>query len=319
MPPRLNDGQSQWQDLPYAAWKDTVETLRLWTQIVGKIRLVQTPWVNHSWGVALYPTVRGLTTSPIPFGQRTFELEFDFLKHELWVTTADGGVREVGLYPRPVAAFYADVIRSLSELGIDLRIDEMPNEIVTPICFARDDTHAAYDAEYAQRFWRILLQADRVFQLFRSGFLGKCSPVHFFWGGFDLAVTRFSGRRAPLHPGGIPHLRDAVTQEAYSHEVSSAGFWPGDERFPHAAFYSYAYPEPPGFASAAVSPAAAYYNKDLGEYILPYEAVRDADDPDGALLAFLTSSYDAAATLGKWDRNALECDIGRPGVPRAVR
>jgi len=317
--PALDDGGSSWPELPYAAWNDTLATLHLWTQIVGKLRLAQTPWVNHSWNVTLYVSARGLTTTPIPFGHRSFELEFDFLKHVLRASVDDGGSREIGLFPRPVAAFYADVMQTLAELDIDVRIDEMPNEIAAaPIRFSRDRFHASYDPEYAQRFWRILLQVDRVLHAFRSAFIGKCSPVHFFWGGFDLAVTRFSGRRAPLHPGGIPHLADAVTQEAYSHEVSSAGFWPGNDRLPYPAFYSYAYPEPPGFASAAIHPAQAHYNKELGEYILPYDAVRNAADPDRVLLAFFMSTYEAAATLGKWDRGALECAIGVPGTPRAV-
>jgi uncharacterized protein DUF5996 len=312
------DGGQSWPELPYADWQDTYATLHRWIQIVGKIRLTQTPWVNHSWQVTLYVTPRGLTTSLIPYGHRAFQLEFDFLRHVLVASTDDGAIREIVLSPRAVAAFYADVMQALSELRIEVRIDDMPNEIASATRFSEDWLHASYDGEYAQRFWQILVNAERVLYAFRSGFIGKCSPVHFFWGGFDLAVTRFSGRRAPPHPGGIPFLSDAVTREAYSHEVSSAGFWPGDQRYPHPAFYAYAYPEPPGFSSAAVHPAQAFYNKDLGEYILPYDAVRTAADPDHLLLTFLTSTYDTAATLGKWDRDALEATIGVPGRPRVV-
>jgi hypothetical protein len=307
-----------WPELPYAAWKDTYATLHLWTQVVGKIRLVQTPWLNHSWHVVLYVSPRGLTTSAIPYGDRTFQLDFDFLNHVLLASTDDGSHREVGLSPRPVAEFYADLMQSLAELDIEIHISEMPNELPGPIRFSEDRTHASYDPDYAQRLWRILVQVERVLYAFRTAFIGKCSPVHFFWGSFDLAVTRFSGRRAPLHPGGVPYLPDAVAQEAYSHEVSSAGFWPGNDVIPYPAFYSYAYPEPLGFAQAAIRPAEAFYSQDLSEYILPYEAVRTAADPDQALMAFLTSTYEAAASLGKWDRAALECAIGVPGRPRAI-
>ena len=316
MPPV--DRQAAWPELPYAAWKDTYATLHLWTQMVGKIRLVQTPWLNHSWHVVLYVSPRGLTTSAIPYGDRTFQLDFDFLNHVLLASTDDGSHREVGLFPRPVAEFYADLMQSLAELDIQVRIHEMPNELPEPIRFSEDRTHASYDPDYVQRLWRILLQVERVLYAFRTAFIGKCSPVHFFWGSFDLAVTRFPGRRAPLHPGGVPYLPDAVAQEAYSHEVSSAGFWPGNDVIPYPAFYSYAYPEPPGFARAAIRPAEAFYSEDLSEYILPYEAVRSAADPDQALMDFLTSTYEAAASLGKWDRAALECAIGVPGKPRAI-
>lgn len=315
----IENGGPLWPELPYSQWKDTYATLHLWTQIVGKIRLAQTPWLNHSWHVTLYVSSRGLTTALIPYGQRAFQIEFDFLRHVLRVSTDNGSVREIGLFPRAVAEFYADVMQALSELGIEVRIYDMPNEIPTPIRFGEDYTHASYDGEYARRFWRVLVQVDRVLGEFRSAFLGKCSPVHFFWGSFDLAVTRFSGRRAPLHPGGVPFLPDAVAQEAYSHEVSSAGFWPGNDSLPYPAFYSYAYPEPPGFPQAAVRPGQAFYNTDLHEYILPYDAVRTAADPDRALMEFLMSTYEAAASLGKWDRGAVECAVGIPGIPRAVR
>ncbi|MEX1060021.1 MAG: DUF5996 family protein [Methyloceanibacter sp.] len=318
MPPRTEIARPVWPELPYAAWKDTYATLHLWTQMVGKIRLVQTPWLNHSWHVVLYVSARGLTTSAIPYGDRTFQLDFDFLNHVLLASTDDGSVRQIGLFPRSVAEFYADLMQSLSELGIETHISEMPNELPEPIRFSEDRTHASYDPDYAQRLWRILLQVERVLYEFRTAFIGKCSPVHFFWGSFDLAVTRFSGRRAPLHPGGVPYLSDAVAQEAYSHEVSSSGFWPGNEVIPYPAFYSYAYPEPPGFAQAPIRPAEAFYSEDLREYILPYEAVRSAADPDRVLMDFLTSTYEAAASLGKWDRAALECAMGAPRKPRAI-
>jgi hypothetical protein len=308
-----------WPELPYAAWQDSYATLHLWTQIAGKIRMAQTPWINHSWHVVLYVSARGLTTSPIPYEHRSFELEFDFLKHVLRISTDDGAVKEIGLFPRTVADFYAEVMGALSELGIEIGIDEVPNEIPDAIPFSEDRTHASYDPDYAERHWRILLQVHRVLTKFRSGFIGKCSPVQFFWGSFDLAVTRFSGRRAPLHPGGVPNLPDDVTQEAYSHEVSSAGFWPGSEALPYPAFYSYAYPEPSGFAAVAVRPEQAFHSQELREFILPYDAVRTAADPDHELLEFLTSTYDAAATNGNWDRAALECVIGVPGRPRPVR
>jgi hypothetical protein len=242
---------------PSCPTKDTYATLHLWTQIVGKIRLAQTPWLNHSWHVALYVSPRGLTTSPIPYGTRTFELEFDFSRHVLQISTGDGSSREIALSPRSVAEFYADVRKALSELGIEVRIFERPNEIPDPIRFTEDRLHCSYDPLYAQRFWQILVQVNRVLYEFRTSPIGKCSPVHFFWGSFDLAVTRFSGRRAPLHPGGVPYLPDAVTREAYSHEVSSAGFWPGSAGVEYPAFYSYAYPQPDGFSAAAILPSQA--------------------------------------------------------------
>ena len=243
-----------WPELPYAAWQDTCATLQLWAQIVGKIRLTQTPWLNHSWHVVLYVSARGLTTGPIPFGDRVLEIEFDFIDHVLWLRTGDGHVRQVMLRPQSVAVFYADVMMSVGELGLSVHINETPNEIPDAIPFSKDEVHASYDPVYAHRFWLILSQAHRVFTTFRTAFLGKASPVHFFWGSFDLAVTRFSGRKAPRHPGGVPNLPDAVAREAYSHEVSSAGFWPGGGPIPYAAFYSYAYPAPDGFANAAVRP-----------------------------------------------------------------
>ena len=310
--------QAAWPELPYTAWKDSYATLHLWTQIVGKIRLAQTPWLNHSWHVVLYVTPRGLTTSAIPFGTRAFQLDFDFLDHVLRASTSEGGQKEIGLFPRSVADFYAGIMRMLAELGIEVRINELPNEIPDAIRFSEDHVHASYDRDYAERHWRVLMQANRVLHEFRTSFIGKCSPVHFFWGSFDLAVTRFSGRRAPLHPGGVPNLPDPVTQEAYSHEVSSAGFWPGSAGIEYPAFYSYAYPEPPGFSSAPIRPKEAFYSEGLREYILPYDAVRSADDPDRLLLNFLMSTYEAAAVAGEWDRTALECSIGVPGRPRPL-
>jgi Family of unknown function (DUF5996) len=295
-----------WPELNYADWKDTCATLHMWTQIVGKIRLTLSPWTNHSWHVTLYVTSRGLTTLPIPHGTDTFEIRFDFIDQRLRILKSDGGTRTIELKPRSVADFYQAVMTALDELNLKVKIDTAPNEIVNPISFEKDEQHRAYDTEYANRFWRVLVQADRVFKEFRSRFCGKCSPVHFFWGSFDFAVTRFSGRQAPPHPGGVPHLPDAVTREAYSQEVSSLGFWPGAEVMPQALFYSYAYPEPPGFAQAVVKPEAASYNTQLREFTLPYDAVRTAKSPDQALLDFAQVTYDAASSLGKWDRAGLE-------------
>jgi hypothetical protein len=295
-----------WPALPLEAWKDTCETLHLWTQIVGKVRLALSPWVNHSWHVTLYVTARGLTTSPIPYGVRSFQIDFDFIDHRLSVESTDGGVAQLPLQPQSVAAFYAGLMKELARLGLQVDINGKPNEVAQPIRFDRDESHRAYDREYAHRFWQVLVQADRVFKDFRGRFIGKCSPVHFFWGAPDLAVTRFSGRKAPLHPGGIPHLPDRVTQEAYSHEVSSCGFWPGGGAYPHPAFYSYAYPEPQGFSAAPIKPSSAFYSRDFREFLLPYEPVRQAETPDRMLLDFLQSTYEAAANLAHWDRSALE-------------
>ena len=308
----------RWPDLPYAAWKDTYETLHLWTQIVGKIRLVREPWLNHSWHVPFYVTVRGLTTSPIPSGERALQMDFDFIDHLLWVRTSDDHVRQIMLAPKTVAEFYDEVTLALAELGLATPILTQPSEIADGIPFEQDRKHASYDRDYANRFWRILLSTHQVFSRFRTAFLGKVSPVHFFWGGFDLAVTRFSGKRAPVHPGGIPHLSDAVTREAYSHEVSSAGFWPGGGPIDYAAFYSYAYPTPDGYASASVQPQEAFFSKEFGEFLLPYDAMRTAPDPDAMLMAFLQSTYEAAADLGGWDRTELECPYGTPCRPRTL-
>jgi hypothetical protein len=311
-------GTKPWPELPTAAWRETYATVHLWTQIVGKIRLARSPWLNHSWHVALYVTTSGLTTSPIPDGTRTFQIDFDFIKHELRISTSDGARRQWALAGHSVASFYTAVMTTLAELDIRVAIDDMPNELPDPIRFSDDENHASYDPEAVGRFLQILVNADRVFKQFRTGFLGKASPVHFFWGSFDLAVTRFSGRRAPRHPGGVPHLSDAVAWEAYSHEESSAGFWPGSGAIDYPAFYSYAYPEPDGFRSRRVQPEAAFFSEALGEFILPYDAVRNAADPDKTLLAFLQSTYEAAAVTAKWDRDTLECAPGKAGVVRAV-
>jgi hypothetical protein len=313
----MDDVAAVWPDLPYASWRETAATLQLWTQIVGKVRLALTPWVNHGWHVPLYITARGLGTSPIPAGSEILEIEFDFIDHRLIARTSRGEERTLPLTPQTVADFVRAVIDLLSSMGISVAINEMPNEILNPIRFSQDRTHAAYDAAAAHRFWRALIQVDRVFKLFRSAFLGKASPVHFFWGSFDLAVTRFSGRKAPLHPGGVPGLPDAVTREAYSHEVSSAGFWPGNNAFPRAAFYSYAYPEPAGFRDRPVAPGA-YFDTTIGEFILPYDTVRATAEPDTLLLDFLSSTYAAAADAGGWDRAALESSIGVPGQVRRI-
>lgn len=302
-----------WPALPLDAWSDTCASLHLWTQIVGKIRLVQSPWLNHSWHCTLYVTAKGLTTSPIPHGNRIFQIEFDFIEHRLSIDCGDGTRGGFGLEPQPVATFYARLMAELERLGLGVKISRKPNEVAEPIAFDQDRVHAAYDRDYAQRFWRVLVQADRVFTRFRARFVGKCSPVHYFWGAPDLAVTRFSGRRAPEHPGGVLNLPDWVTREAYSHEVSSAGFWPGGGATPYAAFYSYAYPEPAGFAEARVAPAAAFYSQDLREFILPYDAVRQSATPEATLLEFLQTTYEASARLAAWDRRALETGSPGPG------
>ncbi len=301
-----------WPELPYDDWKDTCATLHMWTQIVGKIRMGMTPWVNHSWHVTLYLTPRGLTTSPIADGTRQFQIDFDFIDHRLLIQSSDGATDGFPLQPMTVADFYARLCAVLAELGVEVRINQLPNEVADPVRFSEDRVHAAYDADYANRFWRVLLQSDRVLKRFRAGFTGKCSPVHFFWGSFDLAVTRFSGRGAPPHPGGFPNLPDAVTREAYSQEVSSAGFWPGGGPTDYAAYYAYAYPAPEGFGEAPVQPPAAFYHAELGEFLLPYDAVRHADDPDATLLGFLQTTYEAAANAGGWDRAALERKPVRP-------
>jgi Family of unknown function (DUF5996) len=312
-----DDADPIWPGLSYSAWSETLATLQLWTQIVGKIRLTLTPWLNHSWQTPLYVTARGLGTSPIPIGNEIFDIEFDFIAHRLNVRTSRGAERFLPLRPQSVADFYRGAIDLLAGMGVAVAIKGTPNEVPNPIRFSEDRTHAAYDAAAAHRFWRALVQADRIFKLFRTGFLGKASPVHFFWGSFDLAVTRFSGRPAPPHPGGVPGLPDDVAREAYSHEVSSAGFWPGNEAFPRAAFYSYAYPEPAGFRDRKITPGAAF-DPALGEFILPYDTVAQSRDPDALLLDFLSTTYAAAADSAGWDRAALECPLGVPGRVRPI-
>lgn len=306
MPDTLASGTETWPSLPVAAWQDTYATLHRWMQIVGKIRLAQAPRQNHWWHSTLYVTARGLTTSPMPYRQRTFQIDFDFIDHQLRIFTSDGAVRDIALRACAVADFYAELMATLQALGLHIKISTLPQEIPDPIPFENDRVHAAYDPAYAQRFWRALVQAERVLQQFRARFIGKCSPVHFFWGSFDLAVTRFSGRRAPKHPGGVPNMADSVTWEAYSHEVSSCGFWPGGGAVTEPMFYAYAYPEPDGFKDYPVHPAEAFYYAPMREFFLPYEAVRRAADPDSTLLAFAQSTYEAAADLGRWERAALE-------------
>ena len=300
-----------WPELPYDGWKDTCITLQLWTQIVGKIRMALAPRLNHTWHVTLYVTCRGLTTSAIPCGDRTFQIDFDFIDHRLFILTSQGAVSVIPLTARPVAEFYHDVMAALQSLDIHPVIRAVPDEMAENIPFEDDREHRSYDSDAAHRFWMALVQSDRVLKQFRARFIGKCSPVHFFWGASDLTVTRFSGRRAPLHPGGIPHLPDRVVQDAYSHEVSSAGFWPGGDILPEPVFYSYAYLEPAGFKNAAIQPDAASYHEVLREFILPYEAVRTASAPDEVLLSFLQSTYEAAANAAGWRRAELEWDPAR--------
>jgi hypothetical protein len=307
----------RWPALPLESWRDTYATLHMWTQVVGKIRMACTPWTNHSWHVTLYVTARGLTTSPIPLGTRTFQIDFDFIAHRLIVLTDDGRTGYVALEPQSVATFYKRLTEEMEKLELRVRISCRPCEIEEAIRFDEDEVHCAYDAEYVNRFWRILVQSERVFKTFRARFAGKCSPVHYFWGGADLALTRFSGRPAPPHPGGIPNLADWVTREAYSDEVSSCGFWAGGGHIPYAAYYSYAYPEPAGFQQAVVRPSAAFYSGDVGEFILPYDAVRHSKLPDQTLLEFLQTRYDAAANLAQWDRKALERAYDRRNIASA--
>jgi len=290
-----------WPELPLDAWKDTYATLHMWTQIVGKVRLALSPRINHWWQVPLYVTARGLTTSPIPYHRGIFEIQFDFIHHQLLIRTSEDSASKMPLAPKSVADFYHEFMRCLQSLGIQVKIWKMPVEIPNPIPFDQDTQHASYDPEYANRFWRILVRADEIFKEFRSRFIGKSSPVHFFWGSFDLAVTRFSGRRAPERPGA-----DLITREAYSHEVISAGFWPGGGEVKDAAFYVYAAPEPPGFDTAKVGPTKAFYDPQMHEYLLMYDDVPRAPSPKAALMDFLQSTYDAGASLGNWNRAELE-------------
>jgi hypothetical protein len=307
-----------WPEFDWSQWRETAIGLQLRAQIVGKVRLALTPWLNHSWHVPLYLTARGWTTSSIPCGDRILQIDFDLIAGWIVLAASDGGVKTIMLEAGSVAGFDAAVRAALAELGVTASFDGKPSEMPGALPFAEDHVERPYDADAARRFWRALIQVQRVFGEFRTGFLGKASPIHLFWGSFDLASTRFSGRAAPRHPGGLPGLPDAVTCEAYSHEEASVGFWPGSDAYPHAAFYAYAYPAPAGYAEARVAPAEAAYNAEMGEFLLPYDAVRTAADPDAALLAFCESTYDAAADLGAWDRASLECPLGRPRVPRIV-
>ena len=300
--------REQWPALPLNAWSDTAATLHMWLQIVGKIRLSCSPWTNHSWHTTFYVTSRGLTTSPVPYGLLEFEILLDFIDHELTIQVSDGRNARVPLEAQSVAAFYKRLMGEMKALGLDVHIYAVPNEVPEAIPFEKNESLRSYDREYVNRFWRVLGQSDRVFKVFRARFIGKCSPVHLFWGAMDLAVTRFSGRRAPQHPGGIPNLPDRVTREAYSHEVSSCGFWAGGGAVDYPAYYAYAYPEPQGYADRKGDPPQAFYSKDFHEFILPYDVVREASDPDATLLAFLQSTHAAAADLARWDRAALEVD-----------
>ena len=314
-----NDLTNQdWPPIPYADWQTTATALHLYSQIAGKYRLAHSPWVNHSWHATLYVTPRGLTTSLIPDGEGGIEICFDFVDHVVVGHCGSGQSASFALRPMAVADFHNQFVEMISALGGDPSFHGQPNEVPEPVPFVEDESPRPYDADAVSRFHRALISINHVFQDFRTGFRGKVSPVHLFWGSFDLAVTRFSGRSAPEHPGGIPNLPDEVTREAYSHEVSSAGFWPGGGPIDEAAFYAYAYPQPEGFADAMVTPDAAYFDKDFGEFILPYEAVRQSVDPAATLHGFLVSTYEAAAALGEWDRSQ-EYPGGRIGSPPSIR
>ena len=311
-PPKIDPTSSlaeAWPALPQSEWSATCATLQLWMQIVGKVRLALMPPINHCWGVTLYPTVRGFTTSPMPYGNHTLQIDFDFVDHLLVIEASGSNRKTIPLKPMTVAAFYREFTQVMQSLGTPVPIWPVPVEVADPIPFERDDTHKDYDPEYAQRFWRVLLHATRVIETFRARFIGKVSPIHLFWGAMDLACTRFSGRAAPEHPS-TPGLADHVTRDAYSHEVSSCGFWPGAPGV-EAFFYSYAYPEPQRYREYSIAPAEARFDSNFGEFILPYEAMRNLPDPDAALLEFLQTTYEAAATCGKWDRTTLEVTSGQ--------
>ena len=313
-----SNSPSRWPDIPYPPWRETCAALHLYAQIVGKYRLARTPWVNHSWHATLYVTARGLSTSIVPDGPGGIEVSFDLLDHVVIGAAVDGRTGRFALAPMSAAEFHARFLALIAVLGGTPEFDGRPNELPDPVLFTEDRVERPYDREAVSRYFRVLVEIDRVMKRFRTSYLGKVSPVHLFWGSFDMAVTRFSGRRAPLHPGGVPALPDAVTREAYSHEVSSAGFWPGGGPIDFAAFYSYAYPAPEGFSEARIEPEAAYYDAELSEFLLPYDAVRQAQDPEETLLAFLRSTYAAAAKLGGWDRSELECAPGEPRRPRPL-
>lgn len=307
----MNKPNTTWPALSYMAWKDTLATVHLWTQIVGKIRLRTMPWVNHSWHVTYHIAPDGLSTGSMPYQHGLFEIGFDFIDHRLRIATSQGARREIPLQPMTVADFYRTLFDTLAQLDIDVSIHDMPAELPGAIPFTEDTVHAAYDKDRVTGFWQAMVLVYDVFTRFRTRFTGKCSPVHFFWGSFDLAVTRFSGRSAPLIQSGAPNTPTAVMQEAYSKEVSSCGFWPGNEQYPHAAFYSYAYPVPEGFATQPVKPAAAFYSKEMGEFLLNYDDVQQAADPAATLMDFLQTTYEAAANTANWDRQHLECDLSR--------
>lgn len=298
--------EQNWPILSYQNGKDTYDTLHRWTQIVGKIKLAVLPWLNHSWHVTLQVTPAGLSTLTLPHGKKHFQIDFDFISHQLKISTSLGELRAFDLRGISVAGFYQKIFETLKELEIDIKIWPVPSELENPISFGQDHSHASYDAEQVTAFHQALLCIHNVFNAFRCGFRGKCSPVHFFWGGFDLAVTRFSGRKAPKHPGGVPNLPDWVAEEAYSHEVASCGFWTGSEALPEPAFYCYLYPEPEGFKDTEVQPRGAYYHETLREFILPYSVVQQSKNPEGALRQFLESTYKGGAILADWDRPALE-------------
>ncbi len=299
----------KWPKLDFDKWKDTLYTVQMWTQIVGKIRLRNLPWLNHSWHTTLYVSPTGLTTNSINCGDGLFQIDFDFVDHQLIIQTSNGVKQIMKLYPRSVASFYNELMQNLEAAGIKTSIHASPNEVDPAIPFDEDEVHCSYDASQINTFWKALIKVNTVFTSFRARFTGKCSPVHFFWGSFDLAVTRFSGRTAPPHPGGAPNVPLRVMQEAYSHELSSCGFWPGNEQLPEAVFYAYCYPSTPDFSKQPVAPEAAYFSAQMGEFILPYEAVRLSSDPEEALLQFMQSTYEAAANTANWDRVALECDL----------
>ena len=313
----MSSNPGGWPALPYAEWRETSEALHRYIQVVGKVRLAVTPWVNHSWHATLYVSARGLTTSPLYTPRHTFQIDFDFVDHVVEIRTNRPALWRAPLRAGSVADFRAQLLEGLNKLEVGVSVSDEPNEIPDALPFSHDTKQRPYDAAYAERYWRVLLEVDRVFKDYRTSFLGKVSPVHLFWGSLDLAVTRFSGRRAPLHPGGIPRLPDRVTREAYSHEVSSAGFWVGDPNH-DASFYSYAYPASAEFKRAKVQPSAASFDEKLGEFVLPYERVRESHDPNQALLAFLESTYEAAAETGHWDRSELEGPRGKVNVPRPV-
>lgn len=299
----------QWPDIPFNDWKDTLYTVQMWVQIVGKIRLRKMPWTNHSWHVTLYVTPQGLTTGSIPFENGIFQIDFDFVNHHLLVTSSAGNRKQINLYPRSVASFYNELFEKLNLMNIKASIYAVPNEVEPAIPFAQDETHKFYDKDKIELFWRALVSVHNVFTKFRAGFIGKCSPVHLFWGAFDLAVTRFSGREAPKYTTQMPNMPLKVMQESYSHEVSSCGFWPGSEQFPMPAFYSYCYPSPADFGGQKVQPEEAFYSKEMGEFFLPYDVVRRADNPEKTLLKFMQSTYEAAANTANWSRNELEFDF----------